>query len=101
MSDNENQKNQINRILDENDFDNIILYDENDNEIEFEQVAVIPKDKKNYVILVPVTHIDGVGEDEAMIFVIDTVDGEQCLTVVTDDGIIDEVFGEYTRLCDD
>ncbi|MBQ2793527.1 MAG: DUF1292 domain-containing protein [Clostridia bacterium] len=95
----EREMNQIDKILDENNEDNIFLYDEDDNELEFEQEAVIPMDGSVYVILVPVTPMDGVGEDEGVVFVIEEdEDGEAVLSLVIEDEIIDAVFDEYDGL---
>ena len=41
---------EIDKILDENNSDPIVLYDENNKETKFEQVAVIPLYEKVYVI---------------------------------------------------
>ena len=97
---NENEiKNPIEQILDPNCDDDIILYDEDNNETVFGQAAVIPLRDEIYVILVPVTKIDGVGEDEGIVFVIEEdEDEEPILSVVTDDKIVDEVFEEYFKL---
>ncbi|MBR2344081.1 MAG: DUF1292 domain-containing protein [Clostridia bacterium] len=90
----------IDKILAEDNEDNIILYDENDNPTEFEQVAVIPLEDNVYVILVPVTPIEGVGEDEGIVFVIEETEDGELLTVVEDDEIADEVFEIYNGLVD-
>ena len=94
--------NQIEKILDENNEDNIILFDEDNNPVEFEQVAVIPMDDSVYVILVPVTPMEGVGEDEGVVFVIEEDDeGEALLSLVVEDDVIDAVFNEYDSLLEE
>lgn len=91
--------NQIEKILDENNCDNIILYDEDENAVEFEQVAVIPMNDAIYVILVPVTEMEGVGEDEGVVFVIEEdEDNEPLLSIVVEDDVVDAVFAEYEKL---
>ncbi len=98
----EKEMNQIEKILDENNEDNIILYDEDDNAVEFEQAAVIPMDDSVYVILVPVTPMEGVGEDEGVVFVIEEdEDGEAVLSLVVEDDVIDAVFDEYDSLLEE
>ena len=98
----EKEINQIDKILDENNEDNIFLYDEDDNELEFEQAAVIPMDGSVYVILVPVTPMEGVGEDEGVVFVIEEdEDGEAVLSIVVEDDVIDAVFDEYEKLLEE
>ena len=91
----------IDKILDEENTENIFLYDEDDNEMEFEQVALIPMEEKIYVILAPVTEMEGVGPDEGVVFVIEEIDGEEVLSIVTEDAVIDEVFGEYEKLLEE
>lgn len=93
-----NEKNPIDIILDENNNENVKLYDENNNCVEFEQIAVIPIDEKVYVIMRPVSGIEGIAEDEALVFGIEEVDEEDCLIVVDDDAIVDQVFTNYYEL---
>ena len=96
------EMNQIEKILDENNEDNIILYDDENNAVEFEQLAVIPMDDSVYVLLAPVTPMEGVGEDEAVVFVIEEdEDGEALLSLVIEDDVIDAVFGEYEALLEE
>lgn len=91
----------IDKILDENNEDPIILYDEENREIEFDQVAVIPLYEKIYVILKPITEIEGVADDEALVFVIEEIEDEDTLVLVDDEQIIDLVFDEYYKLLDE
>lgn len=98
----EKELSMIEKILDENCDDNIILYDEDDNAVEFEQVAVIPMDDSVYVLLVPVDPIEGVGEDEAIVFVIEEdEDNEPLLSIVMEDDVVDAVFAEYEKLVEE
>ena len=48
-------RNPIEQILDENNMENVVLYDTDNKPIEFEQVAVIPleNDELLYAILIP------------------------------------------------
>lgn len=89
---------QIEMLLDENNTENIVLYDENNKETVFEQVAIIPLDDKIYAILKPVTEISGINDDEALVFMIEELDDEEVLVVVDDEEIVDEVFNEYYEL---
>ena len=88
----------IDMLLDENNNDNIKLFNENNEEIEFEQIALVPIDGKTYAILKPAAVMEGVAEDEALVFVIDEVDGEECLVIVEDDKLIDRVFADYYEM---
>ena len=94
-------KNPVEQILDEKNNDNIILYDDQNKPIEFEQIAVIPLDRTNglYAILIPLTPMQGVNEGEGVLFEIDEENGD--LSVVNDDAIIDEVLTIYQKLVED
>ena len=96
------EMNIIDQLLDPNNDENIVLYDEDNNPVEFEQIAIIPKDDSVYVLLAPVTPMEGVGEDEAVVFVIEEdEDGEALLSIVMEDDVIDSVFAEYEALLDE
>ena len=94
-------KDPIAQILDENNTENIVLYDAEHKPIEFEQVAVIPLDRTNklYAILIPVTPMQGVNEGEGVLFELDEV--KRDVEVVHDDSIIDEVLSIYQKLIED
>ena len=88
----------IDMLLDENNTDNIKLYNEDNHEVEFEQIALVPIEEKTYAILKPVANMEGIAEDEALVFVIDEIDDEDCLVIVEDDSIVDKVFEEYYKM---
>ena len=91
--------NPIDALYDENNNDAIILFNENGEEIAFEQVAIIPISEKVYAILKPIQPMDGVGEDEGLVFSIErNDDGEEYLTLIVDADIIDAVFTVYEML---
>ena len=91
-------KSPIDKILDENNAENIIMYNENNQPVEFEQIAVVPLDGAIYVILKPVGDMEGVAEDEALVFAITEHEDEDVLEIVDKDEVIDAVFGEYYRM---
>ena len=96
-------KSVIDIILDEDDNQNVFIKDEKGIDFEFEQVALIPldEDQENmYVILHPVTKIDGVEDDEALVFVIKEDEDESSIELVKDEKIIKRVFDEYYDLLD-
>lgn len=96
------EKNAIERLLDENDLGTIVLFDENDKEVEFEQIAIIPYDNEVYAILKPVEEMEGVADDEAIVFLLDAdEESDEVLSVVEDDAIIDAVFDAYYKLLDE
>ena len=61
----------VDRFFDDENTDKIYLKDNNNKEIEFEQVATIDYDANYYAILYPLSKIEGVGEDEVLVFLID------------------------------
>ena len=89
----------IEKLLDENNSDDIVLYDENDNEVKFEQIALIPLDEDLYVILRPINEIEGIEDDEALVFVIN--EDEEEIDVCDDMDIVNKVFEEYYKLLDE
>lgn len=82
----------IEMILDENNDENIVLYNEEGEAVEFEQIALIPLNGTDFVILHPV---EDMADDEALVFAIEEVDGEDALVLVEDDDVVDAVFEEY------
>ena len=97
----ENERSLTEKLLDPECDEDITLYDEEGNETVFGQIAVIPDGGKIYVILTPVTPIEGVEEDAGIVFLLDEVDGEEAISVVTDEATIDRIFDEYDRLCEE
>ena len=90
-------------LLDADNHDPIVLEDDTGRELTFEQVAVIPYEKDGelrlYCILHPITPIEGIGEDEAVVFVCDcTEDGEDIIRVEEDEATAVAIFDEYYRL---
>ncbi len=99
MNDMENPMNPIDAIFDENNNDAIILSNEKGEQIAFEQIAVIPLLEKVYVILKPVIPMEGLGEDEGLVFSIEQNDeGVEYLALTLDEEIIDAVFTVYDEL---
>ena len=89
-------------LLDEENDDPISLFDENDNEIKFEQVAIIPENEKIYAILKPIDEMEGVEDDEAIVFVVDQdEDGNSVLIVEKDEPTAIKVFDKYYQLLDE
>jgi len=91
-------RNPIDQILNENNMENVVLYDEDKKPIEFEQVAVIPLERtaKLYAIMIPVTPMQGVNEGEGVLFVIDEIN--DTIEIERDDATIDEVLSIYQTL---
>ena len=91
--------NVIDMLYDEENNDAIVLLNEKGEEIAFEQIALIPLKEKTYCILKPIQPIEGMGEDEGLVFSIETNEkGEEYLALVIDEKIIDDVFVVYDDL---
>ena len=94
-------QNPIDALFDEENCENIILFNEKGEEIAFEQIALIPLNEKTYAILKPVQPIEGLGENEALVFSIEeTENGEEYLMLTLDEKTIDDVFKVYDHLVD-
>ena len=91
-------RNPIDMLLDENNTDPIVLYNENDRPVAFTQIALIPLLPRIFAILKPVEPMTGVADDEAIVFEIVEEDGQQVIVVVEDMDVIDAVFEEYRIL---
>lgn len=85
------EKTAVEIILDENNEENVTLsYGENEEEVEFEQVAVVELDDDVFAILHPLDVIEGVEEEEVLVFKIDKANRK--IELVEDQEIIDEVI---------
>ena len=91
-------------LLDKDNRDPITLMDDNGKTMDFEQVCVIPydvkgKDRKLYVVLKPIDHIDGVADDEAIVFRADfDKNGNTVLALEEDESVAIDVFNLYYDL---
>ncbi len=88
-------------LLDEDNEDPITLYDENDKAVRFDQVAIIPMEEKLYAILKPIDEMEGVADDEAIVFFVnEQSEGDATLEIETDEPTAMRVFDEYYKLLD-
>lgn len=88
-------------LLDKDNHDPIVLMDEKGRPISFEQVAIIPMHdvKLLYVVLKPLDKIDGIADDEAVVFLLDQdKNGNTILRVEEDELVAIEVFNKYYDL---
>ena len=91
-----------NDVMEINDEDIITLTADNGAEIDFIEIAGIAHKGNFYAILQPVELLDGMSDDEALVFRVTTnKDGKDSFDIELDDEIIDAVFKEYTRLYDE
>ena len=86
-----------------NDEENVItLVTSEGEEVDFIEVAGIAYNGNFYAILQPVELLDGMENDEALVFKVQRgKDGEDNFTIELDDSVIDAVFEEYNRLLDE
>ena len=101
---NEEVKNPIDCLFDEDNTDPIELYNEKGEKMSFEQIALIPLEERIFAILKPMEKTDGVGEDEALVFEVvepENEEDEEYLNLIADIDIIDKVFDVYNKLMDE
>ena len=93
----------MDEMLDEEYADDIVtLMTESGEEVDFVEIAGIAHNGKFYAILQPVDLLEGMDDDEALVFeVVRNADGSDGFNVVLDDEIIDAVFEEYNRLLEE
>ena len=91
-------KNAIEQILDEENDETVYLKSDKDGSIQaFEQMALVPYDKRLYVILVRKEDFDSGNLDSSgLVFEVD--EKNQKLNEVEDDNIIFEVFDLYDKM---
>jgi len=78
------------RLLDEDNDENIFLFDESGKEVELEQVATILYEENIYAIMHPLD----AEEDEAVVFLIDQTD-EESIRVVEDETLAEKILELY------
>lgn len=79
----------------------ITLMSATGEEIDFIEVAGIAYKGNFYAILQPVELLEGMNDDEALVFKVSrNEDGSDKFEIVLDDDIIDAVFVEYNILLD-
>ena len=87
---------------DEHDYDDdeiVSLTSEKGEEIDFIKIADIYYQNNFYAILQPCELLDGMDEDEALVFQVTNASGDdKKYNIVMEDSIVDAVFEEYNRL---
>ena len=106
MKDNENV---IAILLDENDDRNVILVNDEEEEVEFQQICIVPFNDELYAILRPL-NMKGVDDGGAIVFHIcldETAETEEeamangYLEIESDDYIADAVFNEFLTMLEE
>jgi len=78
------------RLLDEENDENVFLFDEGGNEVELEQIATILHEGQIYAIMRPLD----ADEDEAVVFLIDPKD-EESISVVESEELAEKILKIY------
>lgn len=88
-----------NEILeDEEDCDIITLQDDKGEDVDFYHVATIDYNKEWYIFLQPVEAIEGIAEDEVIIYKLGTdADGEDTFIPIESEEELNAVFNEYLK----
>jgi len=81
----------LEKLFDGDNDDNLFLFDEDGNEIEFEQIAAINHEDQVYAILHPMD----APEDEVVVFRIDPTD-EESIIMVEDEKLANEILQKVT-----
>lgn len=90
-------------LLDEENTAPIYMFDDKGRQLKFEQVAVIPYGEEDlYAILKPLTKLEGIADDEAIVFKVEEDDkGESYLRVEDKEEIAIAVFDQYYNLIEE
>ncbi len=93
-----------NEVMNNNEMENddiVTLLSATGEKIDFIEIAGIAHKGNFYAILQPVELVEGMSDDEALVFKVSrTENGEDKFEIEFDDEIIDAVFAEYNRLLD-
>lgn len=85
-------------LFDPDNREPITLMDENGKQLVFEQIAVVPYDGRIYCVLKPLTKLEGIAEDEAIVFRLEEDETGAGLKVEEDEPTALAVFEEYYKL---
>ena len=77
----------LERLFDDDNDENIILFDEDGKEIELEQIATVTHEGEIYAVL----HVVGDPEDEAVVFHVNP-DDEEAINMVQDEALGNKVL---------
>lgn len=89
-------------LEEEADGDVVELESDDGESVKFRHVATIDHENDWYVLFSPVEAIDGVGEDEVVIFKLGADEnGGDVFIPVEDDAILDAVYDEYVRIMEE
>ncbi len=90
-------------LLDEENTAPIYMYNDKGEQIEFDQIAVIPYGEDElYCILKPITKVPGIKDDEAIVFKVEEDEnGEGFLKVEDREEVAIAIFDQYYNLIEE
>ena len=92
-------KNKSKNLMQNDDDDIVTLLSANGEEVDFVEIAGIAYRGRFYAILQPVELLEGMDDDEALVFEVTRApNGSDNFNIVLDDRIVDAVFKEYNKL---
>lgn len=80
----------------------VTLYDDDNQPVDFYEVAVVEYEDDYYALLEPVEEMEGIEEGEVLIFKLEEQDdGTDMFIPVDDEELLNAVFEEYLRTAED
>lgn len=92
----------LEEILDDENEEIITLLNDDNEEIEFYHIATIDYKEEWYIFLQPVEEMEGVSDDEVIIFKIGTdAEGNDSFEPVEDEEVLQAVFNEFEKMMEE
>ncbi|MDD4120301.1 MAG: DUF1292 domain-containing protein [Clostridia bacterium] len=80
----------------------ITLTSSDGDQVDFLEIAGIPMDGNFYTILKPVEVIEGMTEDDVLVFKVEeTENGDSNFSLERDEEVLNKIYQEYLRLLDE
>ena len=80
------------------DDENVTLYDDNNEPVDFYEVACVEYKDDYYALLEPVEEMEGLEDGDVLIFKLEEQeDGTDLFVPVEDEALLNEVFDEYMK----
>lgn len=80
----------------------ITLTSPDGDQVDFLEIAGIPMDGNFYTILKPVEVIEGMTEDDVLVFKVEeTENGDSNFSLERDEEVLNKIYQEYLRLLDE
>ena len=79
--------------------DIVVLHSASGKETRFRRIASVPLGESRYAVLAPEVPFPGMQEGQALVFEVTEKNGEMAsMNIVTDQGLVNEVFDAYTAI---